>query len=242
MREAVLAAWADHQEATEYGATGIALAIMEALEWVVLQRSVKGTGFDYWLGPKLADPISEHSLFQSVTALEVSGILDDRDGLQARLSKKEKQVAWGSERSTSRANRILPAWIIVVGFARPEVLGRVTTMNFPTDRIPQAFTNAAKRHNEAIALADRAFSTMQSDKRSALFKQAFHLERESALLVKRLEPTRSILRRSAAWLALNCGEHQAASDLARDALAGAPPNLIQTQLFALIQALPRPLT
>jgi len=40
--------WADPEEATEFGATGIAILASRAfLKYQVIERSCKGTGFDY---------------------------------------------------------------------------------------------------------------------------------------------------------------------------------------------------
>ena len=62
----------DIQEATESGACGVAILLIERLaRMVVIQRSRKGTYFDYWIGR--ASPGS--TLFQDSVRLEVSGIL-----------------------------------------------------------------------------------------------------------------------------------------------------------------------
>ena len=51
--------WADPQEATENGACGVAILLVDVLtEYHIVRRSFKGTGFDYWLGLKGA-PISK---------------------------------------------------------------------------------------------------------------------------------------------------------------------------------------
>ena len=43
--------WEDVQEATEDGASGIAILLVELeTPYSVIRRSRKGTGFDYWLG------------------------------------------------------------------------------------------------------------------------------------------------------------------------------------------------
>jgi len=43
--------WADLQEATEYGAYGVAIVVALALtELPKMERSAKGTGIDYWVG------------------------------------------------------------------------------------------------------------------------------------------------------------------------------------------------
>ena len=45
--------WSDPQEATEDGACGVAILLVDVLtEYHIVQRSWKLTGFDYWLGPK----------------------------------------------------------------------------------------------------------------------------------------------------------------------------------------------
>src|SRR5882762_10409117 len=44
-------AWSDRQVTTEHGACGVAaLVAMRLMDLVVVERSRKGTGFDYWLG------------------------------------------------------------------------------------------------------------------------------------------------------------------------------------------------
>ena len=68
----IVSYWGDLQEATEHGAYGLAvLLVVRLAEVVVLERSWKGTGFDFWLGPK--GPTAP--LFQDKRCLEVSGIL-----------------------------------------------------------------------------------------------------------------------------------------------------------------------
>ena len=63
--------WADRQEATEYGATAIAtMLITNETDYMVIERAVKGTGIDYWLGYDTGEPA-----FQNKARLEVSGIL-----------------------------------------------------------------------------------------------------------------------------------------------------------------------
>ena len=71
VNDQALRTWADHQEATEYGATAIAvLLIRKGTGYTVIERSVKGTGIDYWLGHDTEGPP-----FQNKARLEVSGIL-----------------------------------------------------------------------------------------------------------------------------------------------------------------------
>jgi len=66
-----------------------------------------------------------------------------------------------------------------------------------------------------------------------LFREAFELERRAALLVapdESLEPTRSVLLRSAASLALDCDDPREAERLIALALSGKPPEEIADEL------------
>jgi hypothetical protein len=103
-----LRAYGDPQEATEYGATGVAILLMEALTpFTVLCRSVKGTGFDYWLSDQ-----SGEWPFQNAARLEISGTLSDSEReLRDREKRKLAQV--------SRTDGALPAYVVVVGFGAP---------------------------------------------------------------------------------------------------------------------------
>ena len=99
--------WADLQEATELGATAIAVLLAkEETGYLVVSRSVIGTGFDYWLGV-------ESDVVQGKARLEISGILhgDDR-AIGARVREKIGQTS----RSASSG---LPAYVIVVEFSQP---------------------------------------------------------------------------------------------------------------------------
>jgi hypothetical protein len=66
-----------------------------------------------------------------------------------------------------------------------------------------------------------------------LLRSAFEQESQAAALVVNVadaEPTRSVLHRSAAALAIDCGELQAAERLITTALAGDPPDEIALEL------------
>jgi len=107
--------WKDLQEATEYGAVAIAiLLVINCTEYTIIERAVKGTGFDYWL---LEDTFyDEEEIFPSGTArLEVSGIIHaEKDSeIRARVREKKKQTEVSDDRR-------LPALIIVTEFSRPE--------------------------------------------------------------------------------------------------------------------------
>ena len=93
--------------ATEHGAYGIAcLLILDLTGLTVIQRSRKGTGFDFWLGD------DEELPFQNKARLEVSGIRQgDAARVAARVAQKKKQ--------TGRSDGFLPAYVIVVDFGTP---------------------------------------------------------------------------------------------------------------------------
>ena len=108
MTEAMRATYHDLQEATEWGACGIAILLISRLtDYQVVKRSAKGTGIDYWLGRK-DDP-----LFQEAARLEVSGILvGDSATIRQRVRTKLEQV----DLSASSA---MTAFVIVIEFSRP---------------------------------------------------------------------------------------------------------------------------
>jgi hypothetical protein len=97
----------DLQEATERGATCVAIHLARSLLGLsVVERSRKGTGFDFWLGT-----LANNALFQNTRRLEVSGILNgDNSEVRARVNEKRKQV--------SKSNGT-PSCVIVVEFSRP---------------------------------------------------------------------------------------------------------------------------
>ena len=105
--EQTLSCWNDHEFATEHGAVGIAvLLVQKEIGYTVIQRSRKGTGFDYWMGDVSAYP------FQNKARLEISGIREGNDQqVKARVRQKLKQV--------ERSDGILPAYVIVVEFGQP---------------------------------------------------------------------------------------------------------------------------
>lgn len=102
--------WADEQVASEHGAYGCAMLVIEQLTGLqVVQRSRKGTGFDWWLGTRHGP-----KLFQEKARLEVSGIRKGGESdVAARTSQKVKQT------KQSDATR-LPAWAVVVEFSEPQ--------------------------------------------------------------------------------------------------------------------------
>jgi glycerol kinase len=111
----------NEEEATELGACGVAiLAVRSLTDLVVLHRSRKGTGFDYWLSSE------EDFLLQRGVRLEVSGIRKGTEAaIKGRTSEKMKQ--------TQRFRTESPAWIAVVEFSRP--LLRLMKVSRPALRI-----------------------------------------------------------------------------------------------------------
>lgn len=107
--------WKDLQEATEYGAVAIALLlVIHYTEYTIIERAVKGTGFDYWLLEN--ELYDEDEIMPSGSArLEVSGLLHaQKDSqIQSRIKEKEKQT-------NSSHETHLPAIIVIMEFSRPE--------------------------------------------------------------------------------------------------------------------------
>jgi hypothetical protein len=105
--EAMRRYWNDPDEAAEQGAYALALLTLRALAGLtVLERSRKGTGFDWWLA-------SEDNLFQATARLEVSGIMR---GSARRVNGRLKERIAQTERSDPSG---LTAFIAVVEFGRP---------------------------------------------------------------------------------------------------------------------------
>lgn len=108
----MLRSWDLCLEGVEYGACGVALLLVHKLtDYIVVERAVRGTGIDYWLGPRelLADPLP----LQHAARLEASGILrGDTARITARLKEKLDQTA-------PTDATLLPAYAAVVEFGSP---------------------------------------------------------------------------------------------------------------------------
>lgn len=93
-------------------------------------------------------------------------------------------------------------------------------------------------HHEAMSLVQRALVLRHegaNDLVATLSRQALELEARAALMIgraKAAEPTRSIMFRSAAALAMQCGENTLALILATAGLDGYPPADIRAELEA----------
>lgn len=97
----------DQEVATEHGAACISiLYALEHTDFTIIQRSRKKTGVDYWLGKK------NDFLFQNAARMEVSGIFDGADKVDARVKRKLKQSCQSDFSG-------LPVYISVVEFSRP---------------------------------------------------------------------------------------------------------------------------
>jgi hypothetical protein len=96
-------------------------------------------------------------------------------------------------------------------------------------------------HREAMQLVDQADHLRREGNLQAWqerLRQAFDYERQAAQHSAgdlSLEPTRSVLHRSAATLALQCGDYREAERLIAVALAGSPPGDIAEELRDLLE-------
>ena len=109
-----LQCWKDETSATEHGAVAVAILVVQnILGKKVVERSYRGTGFDYWLG----ETNESDDLFEKKERLEISGIrAGDPSVLRRRIAEKEKQ--------TQRSDGIYPAIVIVIEFGQP--LGHIS--------------------------------------------------------------------------------------------------------------------
>ena len=89
MTEEIRSSHNDLADAAQYGAYGIAIILIGKItEYRYVKRSVKGPGFDLWLGDK-NDP-----LFQETARLEVSGTLAGGHAvLKQRVKEKLRQIS-----------------------------------------------------------------------------------------------------------------------------------------------------
>jgi hypothetical protein len=100
--------------------------------------------------------------------------------------------------------------------------------------------DASLYHNRAMELAEQAqIARLRGDRTTAatLTREAFEQERQAALALSDIdiEPTRSVLHRSAAALALDSGENREAEKLVSAALAGNPPADVAEELRDLLE-------
>lgn len=93
-----------------------------------------------------------------------------------------------------------------------------------------------QQHEQAMELAEAAFFAKRAsemEKAKQLYMESFQLEKEAAMrLVDHYtqEPSRSVLFKGAATLALECEQMQEAERMIRFALLGSPPRQIKEEL------------
>ena len=98
------------------------------------------------------------------------------------------------------------------------------------------YSNTKQVHRKAMMLAQDAYVfVLHGDEQSALrlYESAFELEREAAMTLvadELKEPTRSVLFRSAASLAVKCKKFREAEKMVALGLAGNPPDEIANEL------------
>lgn len=82
--------------------------VKEVTNKVVVERSKKGTGFDYWLGDKDYDGLP----FVGISRLEVSGILSGtKNQIESRIKEKKGQM--------TPTDHLAPGFVAVVEFGTP---------------------------------------------------------------------------------------------------------------------------
>ena len=101
--------WGD--EATEQGAAGVAaLLAREEIGYLVVERSKRGTGFDYWLGSQAEEVASYEA------KMEVSGI---RSGNESKIRRRVREKMEQMARPSPPVSPNLPAYAVVTEFSRP---------------------------------------------------------------------------------------------------------------------------
>ena len=101
----------EEESATEDGACAIALLLLKIEKGLsFLERSVRKTGFDYWLGNR---PSSGSNIFANKTRLEVSGI---RNGDNSHINNRKRIKVNQTQQSDHTR---LPVYVVVVEFSRP---------------------------------------------------------------------------------------------------------------------------
>lgn len=104
------------------------------------------------------------------------------------------------------------------------------------ERRARRIRNASNYHYDAMEWADKGDSAKRQglpNEAKDFYRYAFRDESRAAELVAPyldLEPTRSVLHRSAASLAMQCGEPAEAASLIEVGLAGNPPAEIADEL------------
>lgn len=106
----ILRAWADLRQATFDAASAMALLLVrEFTEFTAIRQAAIGTTVDYYLARQ--EPVDD-LIFNDVSRLEVSGILQENEGntVESRVREKLRRL---------EPERDLPALIVVVEFSQP---------------------------------------------------------------------------------------------------------------------------
>ncbi len=108
--ELSICSFVDLEEAVEYGAMGLAVAVINDQTGWKAKRAYKGLGFDYWFGYQSEYP------FEQKLRVEVSGDLSGTDyEIAERLKVKLKQ--------TQKSDHLnIPACAIIIEFGNPKSL------------------------------------------------------------------------------------------------------------------------
>jgi hypothetical protein len=111
----VLNSWNDPKEATEFGATALAILLLfKYTDFTYFIRAFQGTGIDYWLGK--GEYTGEALPTENRKGrLEISGILkaSKHNSINMRINQKKKQ-------SKKTDDTLLPVYIAVVEFSTPK--------------------------------------------------------------------------------------------------------------------------
>lgn len=103
--------FADLEEAVQFGAMGVAVMLINHEKGYKVNRSWKGTGFDFWVGKNQDD-----YPFENMLRMEVSGDLQGTDPeLKVRLNRKLQQTIRSADSG-------LPAYAVIVEFSNPKIL------------------------------------------------------------------------------------------------------------------------
>lgn len=101
----------DLEEATQFGAMGIAVGLIYSETGWKVRRSYKGTGFDFWFGD-----MEDGFLFQDKLRVEVSG---DMEGNQSEIQQRLKTKLEQTKKSDDLG---LPACAVIIEFSHPRSL------------------------------------------------------------------------------------------------------------------------
>ncbi len=139
--EAMRRYWNDPEETAEQGAFALALLLLRSLAGLtVLERSRKGTGFDWWLA-------AEDNLFQAAGRLEVSGIMR---GSAKRINQRLRE----QDKSNGALGQVWPNRLRCCDRVRSTQSQGGTAMN--------VMNQTKELHHRAMQLADQASQLRRS--------------------------------------------------------------------------------